>query len=67
MASCPDPGNAVLRLFLYRKLEGVYRPIDYLLNVVFCSLRIIEEIMTELEDVKHVEETSNHCQVNLLG
>jgi hypothetical protein len=67
MASFLDRGDATLRLFLWRRLQEAYQSIDYPPKVVSCYLRSIETIMTELEDVKHVEETSSHRQVTLLS
>ena len=67
MASFLDRGDATLRLFLWRRLQEAYQAIDYPPKVVSCYLRSIEIIMTELEDVKHVEEAGSHRQIILLG
>ncbi|QQK41148.1 Tetratricopeptide-like helical [Penicillium digitatum] len=67
MAAFLDRGDATLRLFLWRRLQGAYQAIDYPPKVVSCYLRSIEVVMTELEAAKHSEETSQHRQVVLLG
>lgn len=66
MASFLDQGNATLRLFLWQRLQDAYRAIDYPPKVVSCYLRSIETIMHELENVKHIEESSAHRQTALL-
>ncbi|KAJ5887808.1 hypothetical protein N7495_007849 [Penicillium taxi] len=67
MASFLDRGDATLRLFLWRRLYEAYQAIDYPPKVVCCYLRSIETVMSELEDAKHIEESSEHRQVTLLG
>lgn len=67
MGAFLDRGDATLRLFLWRRLQEAYQAIDYLPKVVSCYLRSIEIIMKELEDPKHLEETSGHRQLTLLG
>ncbi|KAJ5760525.1 Tetratricopeptide-like helical [Penicillium odoratum] len=66
MASFLDRGDATLRLFLWRRLQETYQAIDYPPKVISCHLRSIETVMTELEDVKHMQEASGHRQVTLL-
>ncbi|KAJ5692853.1 hypothetical protein N7462_002276 [Penicillium macrosclerotiorum] len=67
MAAFLDRGDATLRLFLWRRLREAYQSIDYPPKVVSCYLRSIETIMTELDDAKHLEETTAHRQLSLLG
>jgi hypothetical protein len=67
MAAFLDRGDATLRLFLWRRLLEAYQAIEYPPKVVSCYLRSIEVVMTELEAVKHSEETSRYRQVSLLG
>ncbi|KAJ5130462.1 Tetratricopeptide-like helical [Penicillium bovifimosum] len=67
MAAFLDRGDATLRLFLWRRLQEAYQAIDYPPKVLSCYLRSIEVVMTELEALKHNEETSNTRQVALLG
>ncbi|KAJ5541245.1 hypothetical protein N7494_006321 [Penicillium frequentans] len=66
MASFLDRGDATLRLFLWRRLQETYQAIDYPPKVISCYLRSIETVMTEIEDVKHLQESSGHRQVTLL-
>ncbi|KAJ5266964.1 Tetratricopeptide-like helical [Penicillium angulare] len=67
MASFLDRGDATLRLFLWRKLQEAYQSIDYPPKVVSCYLRSIETVMTELEDVKHIQDASGARQMTLLS
>lgn len=67
MAAFLDRGDATLRLFLWRRLQEAYQAIDYPPKVVSCYLRSIETIVTELEDAKHIEDTSEHRQLTFLG
>ncbi|KAJ5643647.1 Tetratricopeptide-like helical [Penicillium longicatenatum] len=66
MASFLDRGDATLRLFLWRRLQETYQAIDYIPKVISCHLRSIETVMTEIEDIKHLQESSGHRQVTLL-
>ncbi|KAJ5918714.1 Tetratricopeptide-like helical [Penicillium verhagenii] len=66
MASFLDRGDATLRLFLWRRLQETYQAIDYPPKVISCYLRSIETVMTELEGVKHIQETSGQRQITLL-
>jgi hypothetical protein len=67
MSAFLDRGDATLRLFLWRRLQEAYQAIDYPPKIVSCYLRSIEIIMKELEDATHLDETSGHRQLALLG
>ncbi|RHZ62967.1 putative transcriptional corepressor of histone genes (Hir3) [Aspergillus thermomutatus] len=66
MRSFLDRGDALLKLFLWQRLQDAYQAIDYPPKVVSCYLRSVETIIQELLGSSYLEESNEHREITLI-